>query len=142
MTESSDIFARTLLLDTGPLVAAIDRTDRHHTWARRTLPQLKGRAVTCEACLAEALHLLENSPAAITALRGFLERMEVVSVVATELSTVFQRLADFAPAMDLADACLVVLQRRIPTSIVITTEHRDFATYRIPFLSPLGLFAA
>ena len=141
MTESADIFARTLLLDAGPLVAAIDRSDEHHAWAKRTLPKLKGRAVTCEACLAEALHLLENSPAAIVALRGFLERMEVVPAVASDFLTVFDLLADFAPAMDLADACLVVLQRRIPASIVVTTDHRDFATYRVPFLSPLGVFA-
>jgi predicted nucleic acid-binding protein len=141
VTESADIFARTLLLDAGPLVAVIDRSDEHHAWAKRTLPKLKGRAVTCEACLAEALHLLENSPAAIVALRGFLGRMEVVPVVATDFPTVFDRLADFAPAMDLADACLVVLQRRMPASIVITTDHRDFATYRVPFLSPLGVFA-
>jgi predicted nucleic acid-binding protein len=141
VTESADIFARTLLLDAGPLVAAIDRSDEHHVWAKRTLPKLKGRAITCEACLAEALHLLENSPAAITALRGFLGRMEVVPVVATAFPTVFDRLADFAPTMDLADACLVVLQLRIPASIVITTDHRDFATYRVPFLSPHGVFA-
>jgi predicted nucleic acid-binding protein len=141
VTESADIFARTLLLDAGPLVAAIDRSDEHHAWAKRTLPKLKGRAVTCEACLAEALHLLENSPAAIAALRGFLGRMEVVPVVATDFPTVFDRLADFAPAMDLADACLVVLQRHMPASIIVTTDHRDFATYRVPFLSPLGIFA-
>lgn len=141
MTESADIFARTLLLDAGPLVAAIDRGDEHHAWARRTLPRLKGRAVTCEACLAEALHLLENSPAAIEALCGFLARMEVVPVIGTDFTTVFDRLAAFAPAMDFADGCLVVLQRRIPASIVVTTDHRDFATYRVPFLSPLGVFA-
>jgi predicted nucleic acid-binding protein len=139
--ESAAIFARTLLLDAGPLVAAIDRSDEHHAWAKRTLPKLKGRAVTCEACLAEALHLLENAPAAIAALRGFLERMEVIPVVAIDFRPVFERLETFSPAMDLADGCLVVLQRRIPASIVVTTDHRDFATYRVPFVSPLGVFA-
>jgi predicted nucleic acid-binding protein len=139
--ESAAIFARTLLLDAGPLVAAIDRSDEHHAWAKRTLPKLKGRAVTCEACLAEALHLLENAPAAIAALRGFLERMEVIPVVAIDFRPVFERLKIFSPAMDLADGCLVVLQQRIPASIVVTTDHRDFATYRVPFVSPLGVFA-
>ena len=141
MVEFADIFARTLLLDAGPLVAAIDRTDENHSWAKRTLPKLRGRVVTCEACLAEAMHLLENAPAAIAALRRMAERVEVVPVMATDLSAVFVYLADFAPNMDLADGCLVVLQKRIPRSIVVTTDHRDFSAYRIPFLSPKGVFA-
>lgn len=141
MTESGDIFARTLLLDAGPLVAAIDRSDKHHAWAKRTLPKLKGRAVTCEACMAEALHLLENAPRAVAAFRAFLERIEVVPVVSTEAAAIFDELERFAPGMDLADGCLVILQRRIPASIVITTDHRDFATYRVPFLSPQGVFS-
>ena len=141
MRESVDIFARTLLLDAGPLVAAIDRSDEHHAWAKKILPKLTGRAVTCESCVAEALHLLENTPRAIAALRGFLERIEVVPVVASEATAIFDELETFAPAMDLADGCLVILQRRIPSSIVITTDHRDFATYRVPFVSPKGVFS-
>jgi predicted nucleic acid-binding protein len=141
VTGSADVFARALLLDAGLFVAAIDRTDEHHAWAKRTLPRLRGHAVTCEACVAEALHLLENSPAAIAALRRILERMEVAPVLAAELPTVFDLMADFAPNMDFADGCLVVLQERIPNSIVVTTDHRDFATYRIPFLSQHGIFA-
>jgi hypothetical protein len=42
----------------------------------------------------------------------------------------FGQLETFAPAMDLTDGCLVNLQRRIPASIVVTTDHCDFATYR------------
>ncbi|HEU5081078.1 MAG TPA: PIN domain-containing protein [Opitutaceae bacterium] len=142
MKESADVFARTLLLDAGPLVAAIDRSDEHHRWARQTLPKLRGRAITCEPCVTEALHLLENAPRAIEALRGFLERIEIVPVLPTQLAEVFDELENFAPSMDLADGCLVVLQRRISGSIVITTDHRDFSTYRVPFLSPKGVFTA
>ena len=139
MKKSVDASARTLLFDAGPLVAAIDRSDEHHGWAKRILPKLTGRAITCEPCVTEALHLLENAPRAITALRGFLERMEIVPALPTEFTDVFDQLETFAPAMDLADGCLVNLQRRIPASIVVTTDHRDFATYRVPFLSPMGL---
>ena len=140
MIESADVSARTLLFDSGPLVAALDRSDEHHRWAKRTLPKLRGRAITCEACVTEAFHLLENAPRAIAALRRFLERIEIVPVLPTEFAAVFDELETFAPAMDLADGCLVNLQRRIPASIVVTTDHRDFATYRVPFLSPIGLF--
>jgi predicted nucleic acid-binding protein len=141
VTGSADVFARTLLLDAGLFVGAIDRTDEHHAWAKRTLPKLRGRVVTCEACVAEAMHLLENAPAAIVALRRLLERVEVFPVLATDLPAVFATMSDFAPNMDVADGCLVVLQRRIPRSIVVTTDRRDFATYRVPFLSPDGIFS-
>jgi hypothetical protein len=67
--------------------------------------------------------------------------MDVIPVLGTQCDAVFERVASFAPSMDLADGCLVVLQQRIPGSIVITTDHRDFAKYRVPFLSPLGVFA-
>ena len=140
MKESVNVFARTLLLDAGPLVAALNRTDEHHAWAKSILPKLKGRAITCEPCVTEALHLLENASRAIVALRGLLERIEIVPVLPTEFTQIFDELERFAPAMDLADGCLVNLQRRIPASIVVTTDHRDFATYRVPFLSPTGLF--
>jgi predicted nucleic acid-binding protein len=141
VTGSADVFARTLLLDAGLFVAAIDRTDEHHAWAKRALPKLRGRVVTCEACVAEAMHLLENNPTAIAALRRILERMEVAPVLPSDLHTVFDLVAGFAPNMDLADGCLVVLQRSIPNSIVVTTDHRDFTTYRVPFFSPHGIFA-
>jgi predicted nucleic acid-binding protein len=141
VTGSADVFARTLLLDAGLFVAALDRTDEHHAWAKGTLPKLSGRIVTCEACLAEAIHLLENAPVAIKALRHLLEGVEIFPVLAADLPAVFDQIADFAPNMDLADGCLVVLQQRIPRSIVVTTDHRDFATYRVPFLSPKGIFA-
>jgi len=105
------------------------------------MPKLRGRVVTCEACVAETMHLLGNAPAAVAALLGLLERIEVVPVLTADLHAVFGYLANFAPNMDLADGCLVTLQRRIPLSIVVTTDHRDFSAYRVPFLSPQGLFS-
>jgi uncharacterized protein len=130
-----------MLIDAGPLVAAIDANDRHHEWARSTLPRLSAEVFTCEAVAAEAAHLLENEPVAIGALHEFLGRIEIVPVLQEELETVFVLMKQFAPQMDLADACLVVLAARYADSIVLTTDTRDFSTYRIPFASPEGLFA-
>jgi len=134
-------FARIVLLDAGPLVAIIDRTDRHHAWARQVLPKLGGRFITCEAVLAETLHILGNSPDGIEALRIFLHRMDIVPAINGRVEAVFARLRSFAPQMDLADACLVVLAGANSDSIVVTTDTRDFSIYRVPFLSPEGLFA-
>jgi predicted nucleic acid-binding protein len=141
MMSSAIALKRTVLVDTGPLVAAIDAGDPHHPWAKATLPKLTGKLFTCEAVAAEAAHLLDNDPVAMASLHGFLKRMEILAVLRDELDGVFARLKRFAPRMDLADGCLVALAARDADAVVLTTDTRDFSIYRIPFASPEGLFA-
>ncbi len=85
--------------------------------------------------------MLENDPAALDALHEFVGRTEITPILRDEPDVVFALMKRFAPQMDLADACLVVLAGRYDESIVLTTDTRDFSTYRIPFASPEGLFA-
>lgn len=141
MRPSEIALRRVVVIDAGPLVAAIDAGNRHHRWARSILPRLTGRLLTCEAVAAEAAHLLDNEPVALEALHGFLRRMEMVPVLHEELDRVFARLRQYAPRMDVADGCLLVLASRDPETVVITTDTRDFSRYRVPFASPEGLFA-
>ncbi|HEY4249247.1 MAG TPA: PIN domain-containing protein [Lacunisphaera sp.] len=132
---------RVILVDAGPLVAAIDSDDPHHRWAKAILPQLTGRLLSCEAVAAAAALLLGHEPIALNSLHGFLQRMELVPVLRDELNGIFARLQRAAPRMDLADGCLLALASRDPDAVVLTTNTRDFATYGVPFVSPLGLFA-
>jgi uncharacterized protein len=139
--RSASAFARALLVDAGPLAAFINAGDDHHEWARKTLPKLIGRFVTCEAVVVEALHILGNSRLAIDGLRSWLDRMHVVPMLNPYKDAVFADLRAFSPGMDLADACLVAAAKRDAWALVVTTDTRDFSTYRVPFLSPQGLFA-
>jgi predicted nucleic acid-binding protein len=132
---------RVIILDTGPLVAAIDAGDAHHRWAKTILPKLTGDIFTCEAVIAEAPHLLNNQPQAVDALEQFVARMQLVTVLRDESEAIFAQMKRFAPQMDLADACLVTLAARHADAIVLTTDTRDFSIYRVPFASPEGLFA-
>lgn len=141
MKPSAIALRRVVLVDTGPLVAAIDAGDLHHAWAKATLPKLTGRLLTCESVASEAAHLLDNDPVAMGSLHGFLKRMEIVPILRDELDQVFVRLKRFAPRMDLTHACLVALAARDTDGVVLTTDTRDFSTYQIPFASPEGLFA-
>ena len=122
------------------MVAFLDKADQHHRWAAMILPRLSGRLMACEACLAEVLHLVGNSRPAVEALRGIVERIELAPVMGGEMDAVFSDLADFSPEMDLADGCLVTLSRRMH-ALVVTTDDRDFSIYRVPYLSPRGLYA-
>lgn len=46
----------------------------------------------------------------------------------------------YAPVMDYADGCAVILVKTHKGAVVVTTDHRDFSTYRVPFVSPKGEF--
>ena len=127
-------------MDAGPLQAAIDRGDADHAWAVHTLRAIPARFVTCEAAITEAQHGLENHPVAVRALRRLVARMDVVPVASTRLATVFDEVERWAPRMDFADACVVVLARSYERAFVLTTDFRDFSAYRVPFACPEGAF--
>lgn len=133
---------RTVIVDAGPLKAAIDRGDIDHAWAVRALRSVPARFVTCEAAIAEAQHGLENHPVAVGALHRLLGRMDVVALVARRLDEVFDEVERWAPRMDLADACAVVLVRSYEHAFVLTTDLRPFSAYRVPFACPEGAFHA
>jgi len=46
------------LIDTGPLVALLNRRDHHHAWSRKILDTIEPPIYTCEAVLSEACFLL------------------------------------------------------------------------------------
>lgn len=131
---------RTVIVDAGPLKAAIDRGDIDHVWAVRAFRTVPARFITCEAAIAEAQHGLENHPAAVRALRRLVSRMSIVAVAATLMDLVFTEAEQWAPRMDFADACAVVLVRAYERAFVLTTDFRDFSVYRVPFASPEGAF--
>lgn len=133
---------RTVIVDAGPLRAAIDRGDVDHDWAVGALRRIPARFVTCEAAIGEAQHGLENDPVAVVALRRLVERMEVVPIAPSRLAAVFHEIERWAPRMDFADACAVVLARGDERAFVLTTDFRDFSAYRVPFACPEGAFHA
>jgi predicted nucleic acid-binding protein len=131
---------RTVIVDAGPLKAAIDRGDADHAWAVRAFRAVPARFITFEAAIAEAQHGLENHPTAMRALRKLTARMDIVAVATALIQPVFDEVEQWAPRMDFADACAVVLARRYERAFVLTTDFRDFSTYRVPFASPEGAF--
>jgi hypothetical protein len=74
------------------------------------------------------------------ALRKLVARMDIVVVATALIQPVFNEVEQWAPRMDFADACAVVLARNYERAFVLTTGFRDFSAYRVPFACPEGAF--
>lgn len=131
---------RTVIVDAGPLKAGIDRGDADHAWAVRAFRGVPARFITFEAAIAEAQHGLENHPVALRALRRLISRMDIMPVALALIEPVFEECERWAPRMDFADGCAVVLARHFERAFVLTTDFRDFSAYKVPFASPEGAF--
>jgi len=133
------------LVDTGPLVAALNRRDRFHTWARGVLGTVRPPLLTCEAVLSEAAYLLREVRGGAAGLLELVVRGLVRSPfrLETEAGAIRQLLGRYASArMDLADACLVRLPEIHVDCELLTLDHEFRDVYRrrgrqvIPTLMP------
>jgi predicted nucleic acid-binding protein len=120
------------ILDTGPLVGALDRDDQWHAWAAEQFAAIQTPALTCEAVISEACFLLRTVPGARDKIFALVERglVRVVPVLPGESPAVRALLARYGERMDYADACLVRLAELHRDRPVVTTDANDFRIYR------------
>jgi uncharacterized protein len=125
------------IVDTGPLVALIDRRDAHHAAAKRWFKTAKGPMVTNIAVLTEVLHLLGSVENQVKALDLAANAFEIDAATPTDLNriTAIMRKYRDRPA-DFADASLVALAERLKTDLIASAD-RDFAIYRTASNKPL-----
>lgn len=138
---------RLLALDTGPLVAFLDRREALHHWIRRIFESTSGPLVTCEAVLAEACFLLRGQRGGSEAVLGLVESGFIAPTfsLSEEAGAVNKLMARYRNVpMSLADACLVRISE-LRDDVCILTFDTDFAIYRrhgrqeIPLLMPESL---
>lgn len=127
-----------IILDAGPLIAAVNRAEpAAHRWIVEQFTALRGGFIVTSAAVAEATHLLGNAPAALVELGRIVGRMKVEDPAPVD---VLEEMGKWDRRMDYADACAVLLSRRHRGAVVLTTDHRDFSIYKVPFISPKGQF--
>ena len=138
---------RWAIADTGPLVAFLDRRERHHAWAVEQIRTLKAPLLVCEPVLTEAMFLLSGFPVAREKLMRWLEQgvLEIGFHLADHKQAVAALLVKYQDIpMSLADACLVRMAEIHDRHIVFTLDS-DFSIYRkhrrlpIVVLAPDGL---
>lgn len=133
-----------VIVDTGVLIALIDRLDQHHTWVVEQLKQIMPPLLTCEAVISESWFLLQRVKNGRETLIQLLTQKYVVVQfdLDTELEVVIALLSRYQSVpVSLADAELVRMSELYPNSLIFTLDS-DFQIYRknrdryIPLLMP------
>lgn len=122
-----------MLVDAGPLVALIDKSDKHHASCVGALKALKGPLHTVWPAYAEAMYLLGFAWAAQAALwemleLGALRLLPLDQSDVPRMRALMEKYADLP--MDLADAALVRVAEREKMKRIFTVDRRDFSLYR------------
>lgn len=136
-----------VILDTGPLVAFFNKSDRYHEWALSKFSELYPPFYTCEAVLSEACFLLRNYHNAETGIFELLKRELII--VTFDLQSAYSDVNDLMKKyrdvpMSFADACIVRMAEQSADSRVCTLDS-EFRIYRmqkrrvIPVIMPVAL---
>jgi len=129
-----------VIMDTGPWVALVDRSENRHKECVEWLKKFEGEIFTSEAVLTEVLYLLNFSSKAQSAAFDFILTGATVLVpssieslkMAKRLMEKYQDLP-----MDFADATLVSLANDLSIDHIVTFDKKDFNIYRLhkrPFI--------
>lgn len=124
-----------LIADSGFFYALVDRGDRHHLRAVAAMAEVQEPLISTWPVLTEATHLLRMRLSASIATR-FVENVAdglclVYAIDAAEIrriAAVMKKYVDLP--MDLADASLVLLAEHLDDGRILSTDQRDFKTYR------------
>jgi hypothetical protein len=125
---------RSIILDTGTFVALLDRNEKHHDRCVIFLREFKGKLLTTEPVLTEAVYLLGPSVKAQKTCIEFISKGGAVLVPQSPeslLRTVIlmEKYKDIP--MDFADATLVTLAEETAIDEIFTLDIKGFSAYRI-----------
>lgn len=124
------------LIDTGAVVALVNRADRHHRAAVEWFSHYRGQLLTTEAVITETAYVLAGSRAHQRAALLWFERARAADLLRVEpiadyaaLDEVIARYAKLP--CDYADATLIALAERTGVVVIATIDQRDFSVYRL-----------
>lgn len=122
------------LIDTGAILALLDRKDRWHRRCAACLATIRLPLATSLAVLAELFYLLDSTPQHVPAAWRFLQSgaVRVLPIGDDDLRGLEQLMEKYRDRpMDFADATLVHLARRENLTTIFTVDHSDFMIYRL-----------
>jgi uncharacterized protein len=125
---------RAVLVDTGPIVALLDRSDSEHRPVATALAGLRDPLVTVWPVVVEAMYLLAFSWQAQKALWEILETgaIGLLPLDGGDVPRMKQLMEKYHDRpMDMADAALVCVAEREGIRRVLTLDRTDFTVYRL-----------
>ncbi len=122
-----------ILIDSGPLIALFDASDKYHHESVSFIKSNKYPLVTTLASVTETLHLLDfNRNAQIDFIewvyKGAVEIQNIENSDFARLKELTDKYRDLP--MDFADSCLVYLAEKLNLNTIATIDC-DFTIYRI-----------
>ena len=137
-----------IFTDSGFWVALVNPTDKHHRVAVNTLSKINEPLITTYPVITEVCHLLLKRRGTKSML-AFIESYQQDAFSVFQIDPVhhkqriFELMQQYADLpMDFADASLVLLAEHLGHGRVLSTDKRDFHTYRwkntLPFSNLLG----
>ncbi|MBL7492243.1 PIN domain-containing protein [Frankia sp. AgB1.9] len=130
------------VLDTGPVVAALNKSGRRHADCARLLSTLTGRRLLPSPVLTEICWMLERTPKAEAMLLDQVAQgaFELVALTTADLSRMADLVRQYADLpLGAVDASVVATAERFNIDRVATLDRRHFAVVRPARLPALTL---
>jgi len=120
------------LIDSGPLIALFDRSDKYHDTILEFLKTFKGELVTTWSVITEVSHMLDFN---LHVQIDFLKWIELGGIIVSNISqneilqirVMMEKYIDIP--MDLADASLMYIANREKIKTIVSIDS-DFDIYR------------
>ena len=131
-----------VILDTGVLVALLDRSEKNHSQCVELLKEFKGRLITTEPVLTESVYILGPLIMAQKKCIEFILRGGAALVPQSPASlsravSLMEKYKDIP--MDFADATLVTLAEEMSIHEVFSLDRKGFNAYRIHGKKPFTM---
>ncbi len=124
-----------IIADTGFWIALLNRADTYHSHAVAALSSLERRLITTWPVMTETCHILLRRGGQLVQqefvaqwVHGHFDVFPLTGAHGPTIQSLMHKYADLP--MDLADASLVVLAGELGHGDILTTDQRDFRTYR------------
>jgi predicted nucleic acid-binding protein len=135
-----------IIVDTGFWIALANKKDKHHEQAEQFVKTTSERLITTYPVITEVCHISlqrQGIKAQLNFIKMYqLGAFDVFEIGNKDKDRLFQLMQQYADLpMDFADASLVLLAERLGHGRILSTDKRDFHTYRWknnqPFLNLL-----
>ena len=123
-----------VIMDTGPWIALVDRSESRHKECVDWLKQFRGEIYSSEAVLTEVLYLLNFSFPAQSAALDFVLNGAVILVPSSvesllAVKNLMEKYQDLP--MDFADGSLVCIAQDLGIYDAVTFDKRHFGLYHV-----------